>query len=29
MEQKMEEVEPELGRLMQATPPYVEDLLKR
>jgi len=29
MKQRMEELEPELGRLMQATPPWVEDLLKR
>jgi len=25
----MEQLEPELGRLMQATPPWVEDMLKR
>ena len=29
MKLKMEELEPELGRLIQATPPWVEDLLKR
>jgi len=29
MKCKMEELEPELGRLMQATPPWVEDPLKR
>lgn len=29
MKQKMEEVEPELGRLIDATPPWVEDPLKR
>jgi thymidylate synthase ThyX len=29
MKQKMEELEPELGRWMQATPPWVEDMLKR
>lgn len=29
MKQRMEEVDPELGRLMQATPPWVEDPLKR
>ena len=29
MKQKMEELEPELGRLIQATPPWVEDPLKR
>jgi hypothetical protein len=29
MKQRMEEVEPELGRLMEATPPWVEDPLKR
>ena len=29
MKQKMEQLEPELGRLMQATPPWVEDMLKR
>ena len=29
MKQKMEQLEPELGRLMQATPPWVEDPLKR
>jgi hypothetical protein len=29
MKLKMEELEPELGRLMQATPPWVEDMLKR
>jgi thymidylate synthase ThyX len=29
MKQKMEEVEPELGRLIEATPPWVEDPLKR
>jgi hypothetical protein len=25
----MEQLEPELGRLMEATPPWVEDPLKR
>jgi thymidylate synthase ThyX len=29
MKQKMEEVEPELGRLIQATPPWIEDPLTR
>ncbi len=29
MKQKMEEVEPELGRLIEATPPWVEEPLKR
>jgi thymidylate synthase ThyX len=29
MKVKMEELEPELGRLIQATPPWVEDPLKR
>jgi len=29
MKCKMEEIEPELGRLIQATPPWVEDPLKR
>jgi thymidylate synthase ThyX len=29
MKVKMEQLEPELGRLMQATPPWVEDPLKR
>jgi thymidylate synthase ThyX len=29
MKQKMQELEPELGRLMEATPPWVEDPLKR
>jgi thymidylate synthase ThyX len=29
MKQKMEQLEPELGRLMDATPPWVEDPLKR
>jgi thymidylate synthase ThyX len=29
MKQKMEELEPSLGRLMEATPPWVEDPLKR
>src|ERR1039457_3817957 len=29
MKLKMEQLEPELGRLMQATPPWVEDMLKR
>ena len=29
MKRKMEELEPELGRLMQATPPWVEDPLQR
>jgi len=29
MKQKMEELEPELGRLMEATPPWVEDPLER
>jgi thymidylate synthase ThyX len=29
MKQKMEEVEPELGRLIEATPPWIEDPLKR
>jgi thymidylate synthase ThyX len=29
MKQKMQRLEPELGRLMEATPPWVEDPLKR
>ena len=29
MKLRMEELEPELGRLMEATPPWVEDMLKR
>ncbi len=29
MKEKMEQVEPELGRLIEATPPWVEDPLKR
>jgi len=29
MKQKMEQLEPELGRLMEATPPWIEDPLKR
>jgi thymidylate synthase ThyX len=29
MKLKMEQLEPELGRLIQATPPWVEDLLRR
>ncbi len=29
MKQKIEEVEPELGRLIDATPPWIEDPLKR
>lgn len=29
MKQKMEEIEPELGRLLQATPPWIEDPLQR
>jgi hypothetical protein len=29
MKVKMEQVEPELGRLIEATPPWVEDPLKR
>ncbi len=29
MKVKMDELEPELGRLMEATPPWVEDMLKR
>jgi hypothetical protein len=29
MKCKMEELEPELGRLIEATPPWVEDPLKR
>lgn len=29
MKRKMEELEPELGRLMEATPPWVEDPLQR
>jgi hypothetical protein len=29
MKLKMEELEPELGRLIDATPPWVEDPLKR
>ena len=28
-ESRMEELEPELGRLIEATPPWVEDPLKR
>ena len=27
--QKMEQLEPDLGRLMEATPPWIEDPLKR
>jgi hypothetical protein len=29
MKCKMEQLEPELGRLIEATPPWVEDLLAR
>jgi len=29
MKLKMEQLEPELGRLLEATPPWVEDMLKR
>jgi hypothetical protein len=29
MKRKMEEVEPELGRLIDATPPWIEDPLRR
>jgi thymidylate synthase ThyX len=29
MKRRMEEVEPELGRLMEATPPWIEDPLRR
>jgi hypothetical protein len=29
MKRKMEQVEPELGRLMEATPPWIEDPLRR
>jgi hypothetical protein len=29
MKEKMERLEPELGRLLQATPPWIEDLLGR
>jgi hypothetical protein len=29
MKVKMEQLEPELGRLIQATPPWIEDPLKR
>ena len=29
MKEKMQQVEPEMGRLMEATPPWVEDPLKR
>ena len=29
MKQKMEQLEPDLGRLMQATPPWIEDPLQR
>ena len=29
MKQRVDEMEPELGRLLQATPPWVEDPLKR
>ena len=29
MKQKMEQLEPDLGRLMEATPPWIEDPLKR
>ena len=29
MKEKMEQLEPELGRLLQATPPWVEDPLSR
>jgi hypothetical protein len=29
MKRRMDELEPELGRLIQATPPWVEDPLRR
>ena len=29
MKRKMEELEPELGRLIEATPPWIEDPLQR
>jgi hypothetical protein len=29
MKQRVDEMEPELGRLLQATPPWIEDPLKR
>ena len=29
MKCKMEQLEPELGRLIEATPPWIEDMLKR
>jgi hypothetical protein len=29
MKEKMQHLEPELGRLMDATPPWIEDPLKR
>jgi hypothetical protein len=29
MKQKMTQLEPDLGRLMEATPPWVEDPLQR
>jgi hypothetical protein len=29
MKLKLEQLEPELGRLIEATPPWVEDPLKR
>ena len=29
MKRKMEQLEPELGRLIEATPPWVDDPLKR
>jgi hypothetical protein len=29
MKRKMEQAEPELGRLMEATPPWVEDPVRR
>jgi hypothetical protein len=29
MKERLEEIEPELGRLIRATPPWVEDPLKR
>jgi thymidylate synthase ThyX len=29
MKEKMSQLEPELGRLMEATPPWIEDPLKR
>jgi hypothetical protein len=29
MKLRMEQLEPELGRLIEATPPWVEDMLKR